>query len=93
MANALTCQDLGVCQSREPACSGCNCHADAALAASVQASRNAGCCVLLEDDDFKESLTPMERIAYWASVGMAVGLSVAAVFGTVGYVSVKACGL
>ena len=63
------------------------------LAASVQASRNAGCCVLLEDDDFKESLTPMDRIAYWGAVGLVVGMSVAVVFGTVGYVSVKACGL
>lgn len=97
MAAAHTCHDLGVCQARTPACHGCHCHADAQaakdLAASVQASRNAGCCPLFDDDDFKESLTPMERIAYWGSVGLVVGMTVVAVFGTAGYLSVKACGL
>ena len=95
-----SCLELGVCQQRTPACPGCTSHhddADAqALAACVQASRNTGCTVVLGDydlDDFKESLTPMERIAYWTAVGFAVGLSLVGVFGTAGYLSVKAFGL
>lgn len=66
-----------------------------ALAASVQASRDTGCCSVLGDAerDFKTSLTPFERIAYWASVGAAVGLTVAVVFGTAGYVAARALGL
>lgn len=64
-----------------------------ALEASVQASRDTGCCYVFESDDFRDTLTPMERIAYWASVGFAVGLSIAGFFGTLGYFSVKALGL
>ena len=64
-----------------------------ALEASAQASRDTGCYYVLDEDAFRDSLTPMERIAYWASVGFAVGLSVAAVFGTLGYFSAKAFGL
>jgi hypothetical protein len=82
---------------RSPACQGCTCHTDEAtakaLAASAQASRDTGCCFILDEEAFRESLTPMERIAYWGSVGVAVGLSVVAVFGTAGYLSVKALGL
>lgn len=49
---------------------------------------------LPEDEaDFKEQLTPCERIFYWACVGLAVGLSVALFFGTAGYLTVKACSL
>jgi len=89
-----SCLELGVCQGRTPSCSECTHAEDAkALAASVQASRNTGCCSILGDEDFRESLSPMKRIAYWASVGAAVGLTVAAVFGTAGYLSVKALGL
>lgn len=65
-------------------CLGCDHHA---LAASVQASRDTGCCAqLLEADD---AITPMERIAYWGSVGAAVGLSLAVVFGAAGYLVAK----
>lgn len=89
-----SCLELGVCQQRTPPCPGCKySEAEKALAASVQASRDTGCCFVVDDESFQESLTPMERIAYWASVGAAVGLSVVAVFGTAGYLSVKALGL
>lgn len=92
-----SCLELGVCQSRTPACAGCACHTDdatsKALAASAQASRDTGCCCFVDEEAFQESLTPMERIAYWASVGLSVGLSIVAVFGTAGYLSVKALGL
>lgn len=90
-----SCFELGVCQRRTPACAGCKHSEDAtkALEASAQASRDTGCCFILEDEAFCERLTPMERIAYWGSVGVAVGLSVVAVFGTAGYLSVKALGL
>ncbi len=89
-----SCLELGVCQGRSPSCPGCTHAEDAkALAASAQASRDTGCCFVMEDEAFRESLTPVERIAYWASVGAAVGLTVAAVFGTAGYLSVKALGL
>jgi hypothetical protein len=81
-----SCLELGVCQMRKPACQGCTCHTDEAtakaLAASAQASRDTGCCFILDEEAFRESLTPMERIAYWGSVGVAVG-----------YLSVKALGL
>lgn len=63
------------------------------LEASAQASRDTGCCFILDDEAFRESLSPMERIAYWGAVGAAVGLSVAAAFGALGYFSVKAFGL
>ncbi len=99
MSAARTCHSLGVCQARTPACPGCTCHADIeaaqALAASAQASRNTGCCAVLADTDYdlRESLSPMERIAYWGGVGAVVGLGIVAVFGTAGYLSVKALGL
>jgi len=66
-----------------------------ALAASVQASRDTGCCCVLgeAERDFKESLSPFERIAYWVAVGVTAGLSVAVVFGTAGYVAARVLGL
>lgn len=89
-----SCHELGVCQGRTPRCPGCS-YPDAtkALEASAQASRDTGCCFVLDDEAFRESLTPVERIAYWGCVGLAVGLTVAAVFGTAGYFSAKALGL
>lgn len=91
------CLELGVCQMRSPACQGCTCHGELAtakaLAASAQASRDTGCCFILDEDAFRESLSPMERIAYWGSVGVAVGLSVVTVFGSLGYFAAKAFGL
>lgn len=66
-----------------------------ALTSAVQASRNTGCCADIgyADYDLRDTLTPMERIAYWASVGAAVGISLVAVFGTAGYLYAKAVGL
>jgi len=79
-----SCDSLGCCQQRTPACLGCEHHA---LAASVQASRDTGCCSqMLEAED---TTTPFERIAYWGSVGAAVGLSLAVVFGAAGYLVAK----
>lgn len=82
---------------RKPACQGCTCHTDEAtakaLAASAQASRDTGCCFVLDDEAFTDSLSPMERIAYWGSVGLVAGLSVVAVFGSLGYFTAKAFGL
>lgn len=102
-----SCLELGLCQARTPACAGCcaiagtkdidatTAEQHAALAASVQASRNTGCCSVLglDEHDFRESLTPFERIAYWGAVGFAVGLGLVAVFGVAGYASVKVWGL
>ncbi|TXH90329.1 MAG: hypothetical protein E6Q78_05140 [Rhodoferax sp.] len=93
-----SCTELGLCQNRNPACTGCTCEADTAtakaLASAAQASRNAGCCNVLGDEyDFKESLTPCERIAYWGAVGFGVGLSIVTVLGTAGYLSVKLFGI
>lgn len=97
LTSQRSCLELGVCQGREPAGTGCQ-HNDTAkaLASSAQASRDTGCCVVFGDhdlDEFKETLTPFERIAYWGAVGFAVGLSVFATFGAAGYLSVKAFGL
>ena len=79
-----TCDALGCCQQRTPAFLGCEHHA---LASSVQASRDTGCCAqLLEADD---SITQMERIGYWLSVTLAVGMSVVITFGAAGYLAVK----
>lgn len=63
------------------------------LEASAQASRDTGCCFILDDEAFRESLSPMERIAYWGAVGAAVGLSIVTVFGSLGYFAARAFGL
>lgn len=81
-----TCDALGCCQQRTPAFLGCEHHA---LASSVQASRDTGCCVTFGDGDDTATLTPIERIAYWGAVGLAVGMSVAVVFGAAGYLVAK----
>ena len=79
--NRNTCDALGVCQQRTPACLGCDHHA---LATAVQASRDTGCCVPLGTDD-DHTLTRSERIGYWMGVGAAVGLTVITFFGAAGY--------
>lgn len=79
-----TCDLLGVCQQHTPACLGCDHHA---LAASVQASRDTGCCAHLLDGD--QPITRAERITYWGAVGFAVGSTVAVAFGLSGYLFVK----
>ena len=76
-----SCGALGCCQQRAPACLGCDHHA---LAASVQASRDTGCCGPFGTDD-DHTLTRSERIGYWMGVGAAVGLSVITFFGAAGY--------
>lgn len=81
-----SCDALGCCQHRTPACLGCDHHA---LAASVQASRDTGCCVPLGKDDDATQLTRSERIGYWIGVGAVVGLSVITVFGFAGYLFTK----
>lgn len=80
-----TCDLLGVCQQHTPACLGCDHHA---LAASVQASRDTGCCVPFGTDD-DHTLTRFERIGYWIGVGAVVGLSVVVAFGSAGYLVAK----
>lgn len=82
-----SCDALGCCQHRTPACLGCDHHA---LAASVQASRDTGCCVPFgTDDDATHTLTRAERMGYWIGVGATVGLSVIIVFGSAGYLITK----
>lgn len=80
-----SCDALGLCQRRTPACLGCEHHA---LATAVQASRDTGCCVPFGADD-DTTLTRSERIGYWIGVGAVVGLSVITVFGFAGYLSTK----
>ena len=78
-----TCDAMGICQQRTPACLGCDHHA---LAQFVQASRNTGCCVPFDTNDATtDTLTKTERVAYWLGVGVVVGMSVVTVFGTAGY--------
>lgn len=48
---------------------------------------------MLDDEAFCDPITPMERIAYWACVGASIGVSIFLVFGTLGYLSAKACSL
>ena len=81
------CDLTGKCQLRTPACLGCDHHA---LAASVQASRDTGCCGPFgTDDDATNTLTRSERVGYWLGVGCAVGLSVVTAFGSAGYLAAK----
>lgn len=78
-----SCDALGFCHQRTPACLGCDHHA---LAASVQASRDTGCCVPFGTDDHAtNTLTRSERVGYWMCVGAAVGLIVITFFGSAGY--------
>jgi hypothetical protein len=79
-----TCDLLGVCQQHTPACLGCDHHA---LAASVQASRDTGCCWPFGDDN--ETPTKAENVSYWLGVGATVGISVVALFGSAGYLFTK----
>lgn len=79
------CGAASACQHRTPACLGCDHHA---LAASVQASRDTGCCGPFGTDD-DHTLTRSERIGYWLGVGCAVGLSVVTAFGSAGYLVAK----
>lgn len=81
-----TCELLGVCQQRTPACLGCEHHA---LATAVQASRDTGCCAPLGDSDDTDTLTKAERVGYWIGVGAMVGLSVITAFGSAGYLVSK----
>lgn len=96
MGQAYTRNELGACHSRTSACQGCTHQEDTQsaleLVNSVQATRNAGCYVL-DDEAFCDPITPMERIYYWACVGAAIGVSIVLVFGTLGYLSAKACGM
>ena len=81
------CGAASACQHRTPACLGCDHHA---LAASVQASRDTGCCVPFgTDDDATNTLTRSERVGYWLGVGCTVGLSVVTAFGSAGYLVAK----
>lgn len=80
-----TCELLGVCQQRTPACLGCEHHA---LATAVQASRDTGCCVPFGTDD-DHILTSPERVGYWCAVGIATGCTVGLAFGLSGYLFVK----
>lgn len=89
-----TCTALGVCQSHSPACNGCDqkkvLESFDYLMASVQASRDTGCCVPFGDcADTEPTLTPFERIAYWGAVGLSVGCSLVVVFGTAGFLLTK----
>lgn len=85
-----TCAALGLCQSNRPACNDCDqkqlLESFEVLNACAQASRNTGCCShLLAGADNDEPITPIERIAYWGAVGLAVGLSLIVIFGGAGY--------
>lgn len=82
-----TCDALGCCQQRTPAFLGCEHHA---LAVSVQASRDTGCCGPLgTDDDYTDTTTRSESSFYWGCIGVASGLSFVAFFGTAGYLISK----
>jgi hypothetical protein len=60
------------------------------LRASVQASRDTGCCVPFDDSsDTELTLTPFERIAYWGCVGLSAGCSLVVILGSVGYLLTK----
>ena len=81
-------------QIQRPACNDCDqkqlLESFEVLNACAQASRNTGCCShLLAGADNDEPITPIERIAYWASVGIVVGSTVGVVFGLSGYLLVK----
>ena len=80
-----SCDSLGVCQQHTPACLGCEHHA---LATSVQASRDTGCCVPFGTDD-DQPITSAERIAYWCAVGLATGCTLGLVAGLSGYLFVR----
>ena len=67
-----SCLDLGICQSRTPGCPGCTCHQDSGYHTPHL-------------DDEPESISPMERIAYWACVGATAGMSLVLVAGTAGH--------
>ena len=82
-----SCDALGCCQQRTPACLGCEHHA---MAPFVQAGRDTGCFLLGPDDDnTTQTLTRAERVGYWLGVGCVVGMSVVTAFGLAGYLVAK----
>lgn len=94
MGQVHTCNELGECHSRTPACQGCTHQEETqsakALTTSTHGTRNAGCCVL-DDEVFRKPITPIGRIAYWYCVVGATYMTIVIVLGSLGYLSTKAC--
>ena len=71
-----SCNTLGVCQNRVPPCNDCE----------YCPVCEGGCTYGPQDTN---TMTPMDRIAYWGAVGFTVALTVCTVFGLAGFAAVK----
>lgn len=71
-----TCNTLGVCQSRVPACNDCE-YCPVCEGECAHGPQNT------------DRMTPMERIAYWGAVGITVAITVCVVFSLAGFAAAK----
>lgn len=101
MANTTkrSCNALGVCQGRVPACNDCGCTTttttDALDAWAINVLPHTDCPVCTGDegciygDDSAYTPSSMDSIYYWGAVGLALVMTICVAFGFAGFATVK----